>query len=151
MQVFRIARSQYANSLSGRGAALHGARWNSPGIEMVYTAGNRSLAMAEVLVHLSMDIIPDDFRMITIEIPDNLAIKVISEKELPEFWNQFPHNQSTQQLGDNFILENKFCVLKVPSVVTQGDYNFLLNPMHPDFARIHIREVRKFAFDRRLF
>lgn len=151
MQVFRIARSQYANSLSGRGAALHGARWNSPGVEMVYTAGNRSLAMAEVLVHLSMDIIPDDFRMITIEFPDNFAIKVISEKELPEYWNQFPHNQSTQQLGDNFILENKFCVLQVPSVVTQGDYNFLLNPMHPDFARVRILEVRKFAFDRRLF
>lgn len=151
MHVFRIARSQYANSLSGRGAALHGARWNSPGVEMVYTAGNRSLAMAEVLVHLSMDIIPDDFRMITIEFPDNFAIKVISEKELPEYWNQFPHNQSTQQLGDNFILENKFCVLQVPSVVTQGDYNFLLNPMHPDFARVRILEVRKFAFDRRLF
>ena len=151
MHVFRIARSQYANSLSGRGAALHGARWNSPGVEMVYTAGNRSLAMAEVLVHLSMDIIPDDFRMITIEFPDNFAIKVISEKELPKYWNQFPHNQSTQQLGDNFILENKFCVLQVPSVVTQGDYNFLLNPMHPDFARVRILEVRKFAFDRRLF
>lgn len=151
MHVFRIARSQYANSLSGRGAALHGARWNSPGVEMVYTAGNRSLAMAEVLVHLSMDIIPDDFRMITIEFPDNFAIKVISEKELPKYWNQFPHNQSTQQLGDNFILENKFCVLQVPSVVTQGDYNFLLNPMHPDFTRVRILEVRKFAFDRRLF
>ena len=151
MHVFRIARSQYANSLSGRGAALHGARWNSPGVEMVYTAGNRSLAMAEVLVHLSMDIIPEDFRMITIEFPDNFAIKVISEKELPKYWNQFPHNQSTQQLGDNFILENKFCVLQVPSVVTQGDYNFLLNPMHPDFTRVRILEVRKFAFDRRLF
>lgn len=151
MQVFRIARSQYANSLSGRGAALHGARWNSPGVEMVYTAGNRSLAMAEVLVHLSMDIIPDDFRMITIEIPDNIPIKEFSEKELPEYWNQFPHNRLTQQLGDNFILENKFCVLKVPSVVTQGDYNFLLNPMHPVFSQIKISEVQNFLFDNRLF
>jgi RES domain-containing protein len=151
MQVFRIARRQFANSLSGRGAALHGARWNSPGVEMVYTAGNRSLAMAEVLVHLSLDIIPDDFMMITIDIPDDIAITTINEQELPEYWNHFPHNQSTQQLGDKFIMDNKFCILKVPSVVTQGDYNFLLNPMHSEFTHVKISEVRNFLFDNRLF
>jgi len=151
MQVFRIARRQYANSLSGRGAALHGARWNSPGVEMVYTAGNRSLAMAEVLVHLSLDIIPDDFMMITIDIPDDIAIAEMKEQELPECWNQFPHNQTTQKVGDTFILEGRNCVLKAPSVVTDGDFNFLLNPLHHDFARITIREIRKFVFDRRLF
>jgi RES domain-containing protein len=151
MQVFRIARKQFASSLSGRGAALYGARWNSPGIEMIYTAGNRSLAMAEVAVHLSLGTIPDDYMMITIQIPDDITITGINEEELPENWNQFPHNHSTQKIGDDFILENRFCVMQVPSVVTAGDYNFLLNPMHPDFARIHIREVRKFAFDRRLF
>ncbi|HRG64384.1 MAG TPA: RES family NAD+ phosphorylase, partial [Saprospiraceae bacterium] len=74
MEVFRLSRARFADQLSGVGAALKGARWNSPGVEMVYTAQNRSLAMAEVLVHLSLGMLPDDFRMLTIWIPDNLPV-----------------------------------------------------------------------------
>jgi len=151
VQVFRISRKQFAFTLSGRGAALHGARWNSPGIELIYTAGNRSLAMAEVVVHLSIGTIPDDYMMITIDIPDDIAIAEIIERDLPESWNQFPHIQSTQKLGDAFILEGKNCILRVPSVVTAGDFNYLINPLHRDFARITISESRKFVFDQRLF
>jgi len=51
MEVFRLSRAKYADQLSGYGAALKGARWNSRGVEMIYAAENRSLAMAEVLVH----------------------------------------------------------------------------------------------------
>lgn len=52
MQVFRLSRKKYADVLSGQGAAIRGARWNSKGTEVIYTAENRSLAMAEVLIHL---------------------------------------------------------------------------------------------------
>lgn len=51
---YRLARKKYPVELSGRGAALRGARWNSPGTEIIYTARNRALAMAEVAVHLTI-------------------------------------------------------------------------------------------------
>ena len=54
MEVYRLTRQKFASRLSGKGAAIKGARWNSPGVEIVYTAVNRSLAMAEVAVHFTL-------------------------------------------------------------------------------------------------
>jgi len=151
MEVYRLSREKFAGSLSGIGAALKGARWNSAGIEMVYTAANRSLAMAEVIVHFMLAMIPEDYVMMTIFIPDDAAIYNLSPADLPKDWNAWPHSISTQALGDRFIMENKYPILRVPSAVTQGDFNLLINPMHADFKRIRIIENKKFPFDSRIF
>ena len=47
-------------------------------------------------------------------------------------------------------MENKYCILRVPSVVTKGDFNLLINPNHKDFSKIKITEVVKFPFDKRI-
>lgn len=151
MEVFRLSREKFSSVLSGVGAAIKGARWNSVGTEIIYTAANRSLAMAEVAVHFSISTIPDDYVMITIFIPDDISIKKITVSELPQNWNTFPHPLSTQIVGDKFIIENKYCVLQIPSSVTQGDYNFLVNPNHVDFKKIKITDIVRFTFDQRLF
>ena len=151
MEVFRLTSQQFANSLSGKGAAIKGARWNSVGVEMIYTAANRSLAMAEVAVHFTLATLPKNFMMVTIHIPDEIEILKLNNSQLPDNWNAFPHPQSTQQIGDQFIAENKFCVMQIPSVVTKGDYNLLINPNHPLFENIQIIEVEQFPFDNRVF
>lgn len=150
MEVFRLAREKYATSLSGKGAALKGARWNSIGIELIYTAKNRSLAMAEVAVHFTLATLPEDYMMITIDIPDEIETKQIEEVDLPMAWRDFPHPISTQKIGDDFVAENKFGVLIIPSVVTKGDFNVLLNPHHKDFRQITITKIEKFPFDKRI-
>ena len=127
MEAYRLSRQRYASTLSGKGAAMKGARWNSIGVEMIYTASNRSLAIAEVAVHFTLATLPDDYMMITIFIPDNISLLKCNVSDLPSDWNTFPHPNSTQIIGDNFIADNKFCVLQIPSVVTQGDYNLLIN------------------------
>jgi RES domain-containing protein len=151
MEVFRLVREKYATPLSGKGAAVKGARWNSIGVELIYTAKNRSLAMAEVAVHFTLATLPDDYMMLTIDIPDGITAKQIPEKDLPVGWKQFPHPASTQKIGDDFVLENKHCLLVLPSVVTRGDYNVLINPNHYDFSKISIIKIEKFPFDRRIF
>jgi len=151
MEVFRLTRKKFAGSLSGKGAALKGARWNSAGVELIYTAANRSLTMAEVAVHFSLSTLPDDYMMMNIFIPDDIEIMELSVSDLPPEWNKFPHPPSTQAIGDRFVAENRICVLKIPSVVTQGDYNFIINPNHSDFSRIKILQVEMFPFDRRIF
>ncbi|MBK8699083.1 MAG: RES family NAD+ phosphorylase [Saprospiraceae bacterium] len=150
MEVFRLSRARYADGLSGLGAALKGARWNSSGIEMVYTAGNRSLAMAEVVVHLSLGMLPDDYLMLSIDVPSEVKIKKLAMHNLPVDWKNFPFPASTQKIGDAFIRENEFAVMRVPSVVTLGDYNFLINTLHPDFKKINITERVPFPFDSRI-
>jgi len=144
MEVFRLVREQFAQTLSGRGAAINGARWNSQGVEMIYTAINRSLAMAEVAVHFSIATMPKNYMMVTIDIPEDIEIKTLNPERLPPNWNQFPHPTSTQKIGNLFIEENTHCCLKVPSVVTHGDYNILINPHHPQFQRVKIMKMEKF-------
>jgi RES domain-containing protein len=151
MEVYRLTRERFAGSLSGKGAALKGARWNSPGVELIYTAANRSLAMAEVAVHFSISTLPDDYLMMTVFIPDDIEIMVLTVSDLPSEWNKFPHPTSTQAIGDKFVAENRFCILKIPSAVTKGDYNYLINPNYSDFFRIKIAFMEKFPFDRRIF
>lgn len=151
MVVFRLIKRKYGDVLSGKGAAIFGERWNSKGVEIIYTAENRSLAMAEVAVHFSLSNLPSSYNMLTIHIPDTLKMMKISVENLPSDWNLFPHSKSTQFIGDDFVQENKFALLKVPSVVTKGDYNILINPLHKDFKKIKIIEAEPFIFDRRLF
>ncbi|KIC94400.1 RES family NAD+ phosphorylase [Flavihumibacter solisilvae] len=151
MEVYRLAREKFAGSLSGKGAAISGARWNSVGIEMIYTAANRSLAMAEVAVHLTLATLPTDFMMLTIQIPEDVSVLELDTEGLPANWSNFPHIAATQKLGDQFVLENRYCVLQVPSAVTRGDYNYLINPGHADFKRIKIIGAEKFPFDHRIF
>jgi RES domain-containing protein len=151
MEVYRLARKKFSAKLSGKGAALKGARWNSPGVEIIYTASNKSLTMAEVAVHFTLATLPSDYMMITIIIPDNVPIKVVQEKELPKNWNSFPYRISTQKFGDEFIFENKYCLLKIPSAITKGDFNILINPYHPEFKRIKIIYMEQFPFDKRIF
>ena len=151
MEVFRLTSQQFANSLSGKGAAIKGGRWNSIGVEVLYTAANRSLAMAEVAVHFTLATLPKNFMMVTIHIPDEIEILKINNSQLPVNWNAFPHPQSTQPIGNQFIVENKYCVMQIPSVITKGDYNLLINPKHPLFETIKIIKVEQFPFDNRVF
>lgn len=150
MKVYRLSRKKYANEFSGKGAALSGNRWNSKGVEMIYTSESRSLAMAEVFVHLSIAVLPRDFILLEIEISDAILVKNLNLKTLPENWNAFPHHPATQQIGDAFINEVEFAVMQVPSAVVNGDSNFLINPFHPQFKKIKISSKSPFLFDQRL-
>lgn len=150
MEVFRLARQKYSKSLSGKGAAISGNRWNSKGVEMIYTAQSRALAMAEVLVHLPLHQLPSDYKMMCIEIPEVLNIKSLKYKDLPKLWNALPHHISSQRIGDDFMMQNQFIALKVPSALVYGDFNYLINPHHADFKSIKIKSVDDFPIDQRL-
>lgn len=150
MRAFRLVRKKYANPLSGEGASLSGNRWNSKGTPLIYCADSRALAMAEVAVHLSLSLLPSDYEMVELEIPRQVSMMQLGLETLPEGWNSFPHLLQTQQIGDQFVATEKCCVLKVPSAVVPGDFNFLINPHHPHFEKIRIQGREKFPFDSRL-
>jgi len=151
MKVFRLSRKKYSKELSGKGASLSGNRWNSKGTAIIYCASSRALAMAEVAVHINLALIPNDYLMIEINIPDLIDIKQIQISDLPTDWDLFPHILPTQKIGDEFITGNKYCVVKVPSAVVKGDVNYLINPYHKDFKLIEIDNSYSFPFDKRLF
>ncbi len=151
MIVYRLSKKIYAHDLSGKGAEKAGGRWNSKGIAVVYTSSSRALCVTEIAVHTPLGILPLDYYLVTIEIPDSVNIYELSARNLPKDWKLIPHSGSTQKLGDLFIKESKFLVMKVPSAVVQGDFNYLINPRHEDFSGIRILQTEKFTFDDRLF
>jgi len=151
MIVYRLARSKYINDLSGMGARLAGGRWNSKGLGLVYVSSSRALCMAEIAVHLPLGIIPQDYALAQILIPDSIIIDTIDIRKLPKGWNQFPFITGTQKIGDKFILENKHLALRVPSAVVQGDFNYLINPLHTSIKKIKIQDTEPFTFDQRFF
>lgn len=107
--------------------------------------------MAEIAVHFSLATLPDDYMMVTIFIPNDISLQKLNVTGLPVDWNTFPYPSATQAIGDQFIADTKYGVLQIPSAVTQGDYNLLINPTHPDFKRIKIIATEKFPFDKRIF
>ncbi|WP_127138912.1 RES family NAD+ phosphorylase [Flagellimonas oceanensis] len=151
MGVYGLSKKKYSNELNGKGAAKSGNRWNSKGREIIHSAESRALAMAEVAVHLTLATLPSDFVMIEIDIPDDIQIKVLEQKDIPENWNTHPPRVSTQRIGDDFLDTADSCVLKVPSAVVQYDHNYLINPNHKDFFKISISQVQEFLFDKRIF
>ena len=151
MIVFRLSKSKFATDLSGKGAEKSGGRWNSKGTALVYTSASRALCTAEIAVHTPLGNLPTDFKIITIEIPEDNLVKELQVDELPSDWKSIPHAHSTQVIGDKFVSEGNFAVLKVPSVVVQDEYNYLVNPAHTDAREIKIIAVEPFNFDERLF
>ena len=89
--------------------------------------------------------------MLTIFVPDKIKCLEISEDDLVYNWKEFPRVKQTRELGDRLVMENKYCLIKVPSVVVPGDFNYLINPEHKDFDKIKIIDSVMFPFDERLF
>ena len=151
MIVYRLSTTEYINDLSGKGAGIFGGRWNSKGLSLLYTCESRALCITEIAVHTPLGIVPLDYSLCFIEIPENSPILEISNDDLPLDWRSFPHAESTQILGNKFIREKKHLVLKVPSAVVPGEYNYLINPSHSNFNTIRIIKTEAFLFDERLF
>src|ERR1043165_3111517 len=119
MIVFRLCRLKYSRDFSGKGAEKSGGRWNSKGTAMIYAGETRALCTAEIAVHTPLGIVPDNYHLVTISIPDTIQLYELPVSKLEEGWNSFPHTDVTQQLGDQFIQEGRYAVMKVPSAVVQ--------------------------------
>lgn len=151
MLVFRLSKAAFCRDLSGSGAKLYGGRWNSKGKSVLYTSESRALCCTEVAVHMPLGLLPKDYFMASIDIPDKAPMDVLDATLLPSNWQQLPQSPSTQTLGDAFLQRNEALVFKVPSATVAGEFNYLINPMHPMIKKVRIVDVVPFSFDKRLF
>ena len=151
MIVFRLCKSMFKDDLSGRGAEIAGGRWNNRGRPMLYTAENRALCTAEIAVHTPLGIVPQDYFLLSVDIPDHLECLELNQEDLPEDWRIFPHSYSTKVIGDKFLEEAEYPMMRVPSAIVGGETNILVNPLHPLAREITVALSEPFVFDKRLF
>lgn len=149
MVVWRLTLRKHSVP-DGEGARRYGGRWNKPGTPVVYTSGTLSLAALEYLVHVDSDILPDGLVSIRAIIPDSLKMEVINASDLPLEWKDKIIPVRLQQLGTDWVTHAKSAVLRVPSVVIEHEWNYVLNPRHPEFSQITWEAAKVFSFDQRL-
>ena len=149
MKAFRLCRATHP-PYDGEGARRVGGRWNSRGTRVLYMSENRSLAVLEILVHLSASL-PDRYVLGAAEIPDDVAVEILEDSRLTANWSTLdPHDQeATKRIGDDWVGQQRSVILSVPSVVI-GERNYVLNPAHPDFRRVRFIDAIPFRFDARL-
>jgi RES domain-containing protein len=149
MILYRIVKCNYADDLSGTGARLYGGRWSSEGRPAIYLASSRSLAVLEVLVHLPPLMIPNDYCLVEIEIPDN-SITLIATHQLPVNWKDISPPVVLRQTGDEFLKKQANLLMKMPSAIVPAEFNYLLNTRHPDMKKVKVLKTQPFDFDVRL-
>lgn len=143
----RIVKRKFAaTAFSGAGARLYGGRWNSVGTSIVYTSSTIALALLEWRAHLGQWPPPP---VLLIEITFHPAL-IWSPPRLPRNWMRTPSPSTNAAIGENWIQSAKSAVLKLPSAIVPEEYNYLVNPAHPDFPKIKIAKPRPVKIDPRL-
>jgi RES domain-containing protein len=148
--IWRLCAEKYAgNAFSGEGAELYGGRWSPPGLRVAYCAESRALAVVEILANAEE---PDrlshlKWSLIAATLPESAIEK---PARFPANWRQFPHPPDTQAVGAAWLRAGQHLALRVPSAVVPGEFNYLVNPAHPAFAKVVIAAPERFAFDPRL-
>ena len=145
-----VLENQAATAFDGEGARLYGGRWNSVGVSMVYASQHQSLAALEVRVHIDKTRMRRLYQSFAFHF-DEVLMKLFDVAGLPRDWMQEPPPPSLQQLGDVWVKSNVSAILAVPSVIIPKELNYLINPKHPDFAKLKFEPPTGFAFDQRLF
>jgi RES domain-containing protein len=150
MLLWRLSAARHAGTaFSGEGAKRYGGRWSPAGLPVVYAAESRSLALIEVLAGTddAARLFGQQWVLLSAEVPGNSMEK---PKRVPDTWRRFPHSAETQAFGAEWVRSGRSVALRVPSAVVPGEFNFLLNPAHPDFERVKIGKPDPFSFDPRL-
>lgn len=150
MRIYRIAKTQFINDLSGEGARLFGGRWNKVGDGMLYFSQNLSLSLLEIIVHVDYAVLPLDYSFLEVEIPDSSIKKIQSIDFIEPKWSTEAAVNQLQMLGSNWLKKNESLAMRVPSAVMLEENNILINPSHKDFAKLKIIKIGKMDFDPRL-
>jgi RES domain-containing protein len=148
---WRIVKKRWvASALSGEGAMKSPGRWNGPGVAMVYASSSISLAIHEIIVHLSDfgEWVFRDFCAIEIKFDESL---VEIPNSLPETWRNDPYSDEAREFGNRWIHEQRSLALRVPSALIPLENNYLMNPSHPAIISIEKPNIITLDLDPRLF
>jgi RES domain-containing protein len=153
VKLWRIAaetRRYAATDLSGQGAAISPGRWNQEAEAVVYSAPTIAIAVLETAAHIDDGGLPMDRYLVEIEVPATVwkARITLTASQLPPQWDAIPAGMASASAGSRWLGGRKSAILLVPSVIVPEDCAALINPAHPDAARITARAIRKFEYNR---
>lgn len=146
---WRVCRKAY-DPWDGTGASLRGGRWNSPGRPVIYAADSFAAALLEILVHFDAPRrLPGAHHGAQLALTD-VAIEQLDAASLPG-WEQRATG-AARSFGDRWLAEQRTAALAVPALPSRPSGRvILINPLHPDAARIARSAPFAVPWDERLF
>jgi RES domain-containing protein len=100
-------------------------------------------------VHVGQDEAPPDLNQIEIDVPDDVEIERIDAAALPPGWRRYPAPEKLQQVGNEWLEQQRTLVLQVPSAVIPKEHNYLLNPDHAEAHRLAVIDTQGFVYGSR--
>jgi RES domain-containing protein len=144
MKLFRIASRRH-KIFSGVGAAKEGGRWNSRGNTVIYAATSLAGAKLELLAHAGgFNELPVNYGYVIIDVPDAVSVARFPSSKVPPL-------RVSISWGDKWLTDGNSLIALVPSKASPGDWNALINPMHPDFVKLKVSAELQAKWDSRHF
>ncbi|WP_317615667.1 RES family NAD+ phosphorylase [Trinickia symbiotica] len=155
INIWRIATdtTEYvADDRTGAGAKATGGRWNTKGTPMLYCSENIALACLETLVHIKAGSLPLNRYVVRIEVPHDLWSGALElDAHGHPGWDAIPFGMVSQRAGQKWVASSASALYKVPSVIVPQERNVLINPRHPDAAKLRFHKSRnRWTYDSRL-
>jgi RES domain-containing protein len=151
MRLWRLCRKPFAKKpLDGAGGLYASGRWHSAPRLVVYASESLALASLETLVHVDPDLPPDDLVALEIGVSEGISIIEVPLTDLPRSWRRYPPPPALAKLGNAWLDAGQSVMLRVPSVLIPTEFNYLINPRHPDARKFKVVAKVKFSFDPRL-
>lgn len=149
--VYRLTKLRYQNQIfSGLGGLHADGRWTFRGHPVIYASASISLAVLEyTLNYRRRGWVPASV-LGRATIPDRVKIDVLTPADLPPNWSAAEPPHKLREIGQRWLDNSAAAILKVPSAIIVEEWNYILNPQHPDFKKVTFQRARRFQFDRRL-
>ena len=144
MELWRLYRAAHGPGLDGTGGLYTAGRWHQLGSRVVYFGASPSIVTLERLAHVDPALLPDDLILARYE--GDISTEEVTAGEVDDIHDL----EQTRARGEAFLRAKAACVLRVQSVIVPEEHNLVLNPLHPDAAKIQLVLSREFAFDSRL-
>ena len=87
---------------------------------------------------------------IPVTLSPQVSLREPNISELEANWRGLSARDELQAIGHDWLQRPESCVLSVSSALVPAERNFLINPLHPDFAKISIGEPEFSETDVRL-
>ncbi len=146
---YRIAKKRHPIYDPG-GAVAAGTRWTSPGYGVIYAAEHYATGILEILVHYGRVRLPGPHHARAIYLPDDLRIERF-DPAAHAGWH-LEGSPVAREFGDGWFTAGRTAVLAVPSVPGQpAEWNYIINPGHPEAGRIQPLPPFDVVWDGRLF
>ena len=145
-----VHKRKVDKAFTGIGSRRYGGRWNYKGIGVVYVSDSLALAALEIIVHAASYQALKNYVSIKVVFPKALVVDVNDIARLPKDWRADPPPEKLKEIGKQWSNNQISAILKVPSTIIPIECNYVLNPNHPDFNKVAVKQTIPFKFDQRL-